>query len=468
MRRWKSGIWFIFMGMVYFPLFAGAQNTASSIMDGTVSITPTLGEFPVTLTVDGYVLSITASTADKARSLQQWQTANSLGFWGLIVLMVLFFFGWWEIRNRKRQFEEHRELLFSKNPEEVIAAAKGLAGYPLEAYRLVLRWAQEYRVNKKYFDRELSPDTPLQQIIQAIQDALDGMVDRKSWIWQWKPLKPQWPSYIGYPLVHQIKGARLEEKTLTIDLGPIQLKGAYMVNGNFHKISLQNAKLWDANLRGANLAFSHLQESVFSEAHLEEADLTQARLEGADMESAHLEGANLAGAHLDMACLNDAHLDGANLAKAFMKKTLLSGASLKGVNFTGAHLEEADLTEARLDGAVFQNAYLHGVYFLRSHLEGAKLFEVNLEWAILEEGDYLSYVQRQSVKLSVDQEEIYQRWNASHPAAPWLQDDWKFWWQFPEIEQPRKKQDEIRIVRSFIDEARIREQSKRMARQSSS
>lgn len=465
MRIWNLGILLLNWGLADASI-DGAQNSALPIIAATPSELPTPSGYPVTIQVDGYVISITAATAEKARDLQQWQTTNNLGFWGLTVLMASFAFGWWEIRNRKRQFEEYRERLLSKNPLEVIAAARGLAGYPLEAYRLVLRWAQEYRVNKKYFDRELFSDTPLQQTIQAIQDALDGMVDRTSWIFQWKPLHPQWPLYIGYPLFRQIRGARLEEKTLTIDLGPIQLKGAYMVNGNFHKIGFQNAKLWDANLRGANMAFSQMQEAVFSEAHLESANLTQSHLEGADMESAHLEGANLTGAHLEMACLNDANLDGANLSRAFMKKTLLSGASLKGVNFTGAHLEEADLTEARLDGADFQDAYLHGVYFLRSHLEGAKLTGVNLEWAILEEGDNLSYIQRQHVKLSIDQEEIYQHWNAVHPDAPWLQNEWKFWWQYPENEQVRRRQEEIRITRKFIEETRLREAQNRAAKQS--
>lgn len=457
------GIFFIFFSLALTCAGALAQNSVSPAIDATPAATPTPGAYPVTIKVDGYVLSVTAATMEQARSLKQWETTNNLAFWGLTVLIVLFAGGWWELRNRKRQFEEHRELLFSKNHHEVIASARGLAGRPLEAYRLVLRWAQEYRVNRKYFDRDSPSDSPPQQIVQAIQDALDEMVDRTTWLFQWRPLKAQWPQWIGYPQFRQIRGARLEEKTLTIDLGPIQLKGAYMIGGNFHKIGLQNAKLWDANLRGANLAFSHLQESVFSEAHLEGADLTQAHLEGADMESVHLEGANLTGAHLEMACLNDAHLDNANMTRALLKKTLLSGASLRGVNFTGAHLEEADLTEANLEGANFQSAYLHGVYFLRSRLEGARLSEVNLEWAILEEGELISYAQRQKVKLSVDQEERCQRWNVAHPDAPWLQEDWKFWWQFPESEQPRRKQEEIRLVRAAIEVSRSGDRTRRAA-----
>ena len=463
---WKPGVYFFVVVLLCACTVANARQSATPAIELISSSSPEKTEFPVKIKVDGYVLSITATTAEQARSLKQWETTNNLAFWGLTVLMFLFAGAWWEIRSRKRQFEENRERLFSKNPNEVIAAAKGLAGYPHEAYRLVLRWAQEYRVNKKYFDRDVSSDSPPQQIVQAIQDALDGMVDRKTWLFQWKSLNHRFPSFVGYPKFHEIKGARLENKTLTIDLGPIQLKGAYMIEGNFHKIGLQNAKLWDADMRGANLSFSLLQESVFSEAKLEGANLIQAHLEGADMESVHLEEADLTGAHLEMACLNDAHLDNANLTRAILKKTLLSGASLCGANFTGAHLEEADLTEARLDGANFQNAYLHGVYFLRSRLEGAKLHEVNLEWAILEEGDFLSYAQRQNVKLSVDQEERYSRWNAAHPDAPWLKEDWKFWWQHPESDWTRKRLDEIRIVRAFIDTTRTNERNRRTAQSS--
>ncbi len=430
-------------------LQAGGQSF-SPIISSTTAPTPTPIVFPVSITVDGQVLSITATTAEQAQRLKQWEMNNRLVFWSCIISISLIALIWRKIYYRKKTVEECRELLLSKESYDVINAAKGLSGNPYEAFRLVLRWSQEYRKNRKLFDSDVPDDTPQHKIMQAIQDSLDQMVDHRSWIYHWIPFHPSLPRFCGFPHFRQIQGARIEDKTLTIILGPIQLKGAYMIGGNFHKIGLQKAKLWDANLQNADLSFAHLQEIILSGANLKRANLIQANLEGADMDSVNLEDADLAGANLDMACLNDAQMNRANFSKASLKRTLLSGAHMQETIFQGAHMEEADLTEARLEGADFQGAYLDGAYFLRSYLAGAKLLDVNLEWAVFEEADYISYAQKQKAKLSFEQEERYQRWNKIHPDAPWLQNDWTFWWQHPAKEHSRIRLEEIRLVRSFI------------------
>ncbi len=448
---------FLCIGAVFFPLTVGAQNSASPVIDvSTSSILPSTA-YPVTLEIDGYVFSVTAN-AEQAEILKRWESTNHWTYWGFTLFMIFFAASGWEILRYKWWFESNRARLFSHDLQEAIRGANGLAGHPTEAYRLVLRWAQEYRLNKKYFERETMFDSEPQQIIQAIQNALDGMIGRTSYLVHWNPVHPRLPQWMVYPHFEPIQGARLEEKMLTIDLGPIQLKGAYMIKCNLCKTSMQNAKLWDANLRHANLSFCSLQETVFSEAHLDYADLSYANLEGANLHTAHMEGVNLTGAHLEMACFNNARLDYANLSRSYIKRTLLSGASLQGVNFTAAHLEETDLAEARLEGAIFHQAFMKRVYFLRTHLEGAHLADVNLEDVHLEEGEFLSYAQRQNSQLNSDQEDLALRWNATHHDAPWLQEEWMFWWQYPEADQHEKRREEILAVRTYIDSMRNSQQ----------
>lgn len=102
-----------------------------------------------------------------------------------------------------------------------------------------------------------------------------------------------------------------------LDLSGVNMRGAYLVEGQFGGVIL----------RGVNLEKSDLRE-----ANLGEADLTGADLKNADLSDADLRGADLTNGHLEGTDLTNAHLEGADLASAI-------GLTLKQVN--GAHIDRS-------------------------------------------------------------------------------------------------------------------------------
>ncbi|MBN2328439.1 MAG: pentapeptide repeat-containing protein [Candidatus Omnitrophica bacterium] len=403
----------IFSALIASACIAGAQESASPALSSTATLSPTPANerHPVTVEVDGYRFSFEAPSAEQAAGLKQWQRLNNLAFWGFSGLTLAGMIALGSAFYREKQRQKNRARLSSKNPQEAAAGIKGLSGRPREAYPLVHLWIQEYRKHKKILDSDASFTQTELEVMKSIQEALAPMTDRKTFRIQWRPLSPTWLRSITFPHIRIVKGARLEDKTVTVDIGPIQLKGAYMVNGRFQKIGLKQADLTAADLR----------ESNFKRARMENV-------------------------RLDNACLVDA-----DFSKAVIKKVSLSGACLRGVHFNKGSLEEVDFSDACLEGADFHEAKLIGAVFAGSNLAGAKFLDANLEWSIIEEEEYINYIERQMAKLNKEQQEQSQQWSAVHLDAPWLQKDWKFWWEYPESLHEIKRPIEIQTVRQYVE-----------------
>ena len=80
----------------------------------------------------------------------------------------------------------------------------------------------------------------------------------------------------------------------------------------------------------------------FANISLPEANLNGAKLKGADFSYADFSDSDLGGAQLRGADLSYARLSGANLASADLRGAMLIGTDLRECNLAGALLESAD------------------------------------------------------------------------------------------------------------------------------
>jgi hypothetical protein len=150
---------------------------------------------------------------------------------------------------------------------------------------------------------------------------------------------------------------------------------------NWHKATLgepylREANLFQADLRGADLSGANLGGTNLREANLSGADLREANLNGASLSGANLGGANLR-----------ADLSGADLFKAILSRANLFQADLRGANLNWANLSWANLSEADLSTA---------------NLSGANLGETNLGEADLSGADFTGAVVRNTLFVDVD------------------------------------------------------------------
>jgi hypothetical protein len=109
---------------------------------------------------------------------------------------------------------------------------------------------------------------------------------------------------------------------------------------------------YQLNLGAVDLRGAWLREADLSKANLNDADLSGAILLDADLSGAFLYRADLSNAVLSGANLPEANLSWADLSGARLYNADLSGADLSLANLTGADLEEAiGLTQEQLDAA---------------------------------------------------------------------------------------------------------------------
>ena len=197
----------------------------------------------------------------------------------------------------------------------------------------------------------------------------------------------------------------------------INLRGAYLVEANLHKLNFYEADLEGVNLIGANLTKAdlgkaNLYNSSLSKANLSSAKLYRAFLEGAfiqqtDFTEANLEEAIFYKADLSYSCLSrsslhNANLEGANLRNAYFRGADLQGtnliqASLKGSNLLLANLNRADLLYADLRGAIIKYERIKGqdpeiATFKGANLIGAKAYESQKD-SFLEAGADISQME---------------------------------------------------------------------------
>jgi uncharacterized protein YjbI with pentapeptide repeats len=146
-------------------------------------------------------------------------------------------------------------------------------------------------------------------------------------------------------------------------------------------VSIPEANLFDADLRGADLFHTNLERANLGGANLNDAALIRANLErsdlrGASLRSANLRSANLTGANLVRSDLRGAYLSGANLNDADLR-----GANLRSVDLYGAHLTGANLGLTDLNGADLSDADLSGADLSVADLSGARLTQTQLDEA---------------------------------------------------------------------------------------
>ena len=142
-----------------------------------------------------------------------------------------------------------------------------------------------------------------------------------------------------------------------------------LVRNNWHRDgSLNNIRLYRANLQNAELDL----------ASFENSDLTEANLEGASLYRANLQGAILQRVNLTRASVGFANLSNADLTNATLTEADLFHSSLVG----------ASMSQANLQGTALQKADLQGAFLYAADLRGAKLDDANLQQAHLREARY--------------------------------------------------------------------------------
>lgn len=141
-------------------------------------------------------------------------------------------------------------------------------------------------------------------------------------------------------------------------------------NANLRRVTLLDAILTNAKLRGV----------IFSDSNLDGIDLTKS-----DLGMAYLERVSLRHANLSSADLSGAFLNEANLSHTSLRNTQLVAAKMERTFFIEAQLEHANLSQASLPEADLQAANLRGAFLSKADLQRAKLKACDLRDAVLED-----------------------------------------------------------------------------------
>ncbi|MCX7766297.1 MAG: pentapeptide repeat-containing protein [Candidatus Sumerlaeia bacterium] len=148
--------------------------------------------------------------------------------------------------------------------------------------------------------------------------------------------------------------------TQKISLVQAELNEADLKGYNLTRVDLTAAKLFNADLSGVDLSYSNL-----SYADLRRANLASAFLTNTNLTVAQLQGANMVDTNLDYACLKSAKLGGAYLVGATLIEADLEGADLRGAtlkfaNLTGARVKDTNVEDADLTNAIFSDEMIPG------------------------------------------------------------------------------------------------------------
>ena len=108
-------------------------------------------------------------------------------------------------------------------------------------------------------------------------------------------------------------------------LGVLEAHWAWLENpANGHQANLSGLTLNEARLANANLRRAILMGATFLDANLAQADLSDTNLEGADLQRANLAGADLGDSDLNGVDLTGSNLDGADLSNSDLRDADLS------------------------------------------------------------------------------------------------------------------------------------------------
>lgn len=265
-----------------------------------------------------------------------------------------------------------------------------------------------------------------------------------------------------------IPGARLERRTLPLTLGPIRIRNAH----------LEKAQMQHVGLQGADLRGCCLEQADFSYALLERCSFYQTQADAVKMDHAELRLSTFVGSSLRRASFIHATLDDADFRHSDIRDAHFFQSSLARIN--GSHVQAvrcsflfADLRESMWEGANLRESEMAQTWAKRSCFQSADLtrsncpssdlsscdlheadcsllnaYEADLRWSNLSTirwsgmclmdanlmsanatTELLSYAEAQEALLDDEQMQRVLQWNEEHPDAPWLQDDWTFWWE---------------------------------------
>ena len=143
-------------------------------------------------------------------------------------------------------------------------------------------------------------------------------------------------------------------------LNGANVEGAWLREADLKRVSLQHAKLYNADMGESFLMDANLNRADLREAHLDEAKLWNANLYEARLSDAHLRGTDLLGAHLLGAKLERATLICANLHRARLQGADLTCAKLYGANLQGAQLQATVLIDTALQETNLEDTNMGG------------------------------------------------------------------------------------------------------------
>lgn len=341
--------------------------------------------------------------AKMAFEQQKWEdqkeiesTRTWLAFIGGLLALATIIVGIWRNYMYQQQVKEQmltsfRERLFSEEHSAIISAAMSLSKYPHEAVWLVNRWAEiNRRINKmEENDKEhfINRIKELSIVRQAIQDALFDMGDKWTWI---NPIeiwikKHIFKKEINIPKLRypRVRGPRLDNRSITIHIGNIKLKYAYISNSKFNGIDLSGAKLEKA----------YISHSKFNGSNLNRIAIDSATIIYSDFMSSNLSKACILKTKIDHSYINNANLSNINIhastiISSVLNSSTISNSKIKNCSFDDCRMidisiDHSEITSSKLENSDLEGSSLIDCDLLCTSFKSSKLESVNLSFSKL-------------------------------------------------------------------------------------
>jgi uncharacterized protein YjbI with pentapeptide repeats len=158
--------------------------------------------------------------------------------------------------------------------------------------------------------------------------------------------------------VETIRDIRARVETLAKNYGFVPKKVSDIINNRIERLIFIKDVYTLNNIIDEEFKKININEAKLSGLWLQGANLQHANLQGANLFDIKLQGANLSSAHLNYANLIYGQFTGADFTNSNLNKI-----TSKGANFQGADLSRANLTEAWLFQAILRNTNLANTFF---------------------------------------------------------------------------------------------------------
>ncbi|MDB5182736.1 MAG: pentapeptide repeat-containing protein [Candidatus Saccharibacteria bacterium] len=167
------------------------------------------------------------------------------------------------------------------------------------------------------------------------------------------------------------KGTDLRAADLTdSNLAGKDFSGSALMDTNFDRTDLSEAKFKGSALKGASFVGANLTSAVFTGADLGNVNFENADLSGAKFSASALKGASFTGAKLINTEFKSSDLTGISFEGLVLEGSMFSGSSLKTTSFKNTDLRHVSFHHSAVKYAIFEGATMDKLTY--ALLKGAK------------------------------------------------------------------------------------------------